>query len=169
MVGLRSAPPPAATVVRTWILADFAELRQLRADLRHALDAQALIPGKELDDLAERMSIVATELATNALNHARSEALVQLSRTKRTLVLDVADELPSVPPRLVEKPTPGSGGRGLRITQELALDAGWYTADRRKHVWAQFGIPRRKRLFHTPRIPVSGLTTFVRLLRRMRH
>src|SRR5215203_3670043 len=117
MVGLRSAPPPAATVVRTWILADFAELRQLRANLRHTLDAQALIPGKELDDLAERMSIVATELATNALNHARSEALVQLSRTKRTLVLDVADELPSDPPQWAAKRPSGGGGRGVHITQ----------------------------------------------------
>jgi hypothetical protein len=141
----------------------------LRADLRSTADAQALIPGKEWDDLAQRMSIVATELATNALNRARSEALVQLSRTKRTLVLDVADDLPSVPPQWAAKRPSGGDGRGLHITQQVAARHRLV-----HHGPAQIRLgpvqhPASPAAFHTLRIPVSGLTTFIWLQRRVRH
>jgi len=131
------------------------------------LDTQPLISGKELDDVAERMTIVATELATNALSHARTPATVRLGRTRTAFVLDVADNLPSVPPHLIEGQSLGAGGRGLHITQELALDTGWYLADDSKHVWAQFPMPRRHRRSHFPRISVFDLKTFIRLLRRI--
>jgi anti-sigma regulatory factor (Ser/Thr protein kinase) len=155
--------------VQEWSVADYTELQPLRSGLRQTLDTQALTAGKELDDMAERMTIVATELATNALNHARSGALVRLSRTRTTFVLDVADDLPTVPPQMAENQPLGEGGRGLAITQELADDIGWYRTDGTKHVWAQFSIPRRVRRFQAPRIPVSGLATLIRLLRRARH
>ena len=169
MVILRSSPPPPATVVQQWVVADYAELRLLRADLRQAIETQTSDPDRELDDVAARMAIVATELATNALNHARSEAVVRLSRTKTTFVLDVADELPSVPPKMAENSRLGTRGRGLHITQELALDTGWYSNENSKLVWAEFGIPRRHRRLHAPRIPVFKLAELVRRLRRMRH
>jgi serine/threonine-protein kinase RsbW len=154
-------------VIQEWVVADYPELRLLRVGLRQALDTQALIPGKELDDVVERMAIVATELATNALTHARSDAVVRLSRTKKTFVLDVSDDLPTVPPQMAEDRPPAVGGRGLHITQELATDIGWYRANGRKHLWAQFNIPRRSRRFQAPRIPVFNLKTLIRLLRRI--
>ncbi len=138
----------------------------MRASLRQALDTQALLPGGELDDLAERMAIVATELATNALRHGQSPAVVRLSRSVAAFVVDVADELPSAPPQIVEEGALGTGGRGLRITQELARDTGWYAMDGRKHVWARFRIPRRIRRFQAPPISIPGLRIFVRGLRR---
>lgn len=148
-------------------MADYTDLGPLREALRQSLDVQALIPGTETDDVVERLTIVATELATNALRHAQSDAVVRLSRTKTAFVLDVADELPSVAPRPARSPAFAAGGRGLHITQQLALDTGWYVAEDSKHVWAQFRIPRRSRRFHVPRISVFDLTTFVRLLRRI--
>lgn len=167
MVSLRSAPPPPSTAVQQWVLTEYTQLRPLRVSLRQALDARALVPGKDLDDVAERMSIVATELATNALIHASSQATVQLSRTSTALILDVADNLPSVAPRLAEGRPQGSGGRGLHITQELSTDTGWYLTAGSKHVWAQFALPRRHRRIASPRISVHDLLTFVRLQRRI--
>ena len=154
-------------MVQQWVVADYPQLRLLRASLRQAVDAQSLPPGRELEDVAERMAVVATELATNALQHGSSQAVVRLSRSARAFVVDVADELPSVAPQLVERGQLETGGRGLHITRELALDTGWYVAGGRKHVWAQFGIPGRARRFQAPRISVFDLRTFVRLLRRL--
>jgi anti-sigma regulatory factor (Ser/Thr protein kinase) len=152
--------------VQRWIVSDYQELGLMRASLRQAIDTQALLPGVELDDLVERMAIVATELATNALRHGQSPAVVQLSRSVAAFMVDVADELPSVPPEVLEEGALGAGGRGLRITQELARDTGWYAVDGRKHVWARFHIPRRIRRFQAPPISISGLRACVRGLRR---
>ena len=166
MVSLRSGPPPPATAVQQWTVADYAQLRSVRSSLRQAVDGQALPPSSRLDDMVERMSIVATELTTNALRHGRSEAVVQLSRSATVFVVDVADQLPSVPPQLHEPQMSGVGGRGLHIVQELAADTGWYSAAGRKHVWAQFRIPRRVRQFQTSRISFFDLKTFIRFARR---
>lgn len=166
MASLQFASPPSATAIRQWVVADYTHLRLMRGSLRQAIDTQSLRPGTELDDIAERIAIVATELATNAVHHGRSSAVVQLSRSTTVFVVDVADELPSVPPQILEGQTLGAGGRGLRITQELARDTGWYVADGSKHVWARFDIPRRIRRFQAPRISVFDLTSFLRFLRR---
>ena len=167
MVGLRSAPPPPATALQQWVLADYADLRLMRTALRRALDAENLLPGKEVEDLAQRMAVVATELATNALSHARSPASVRLSRTEKAFVLDVADGAHSVPPEVLQTRPLGAGGRGLHIVQEMATDSGWYTTNQAKHVWAQFAIPRRGRRFNAPRISVFDLKAFIRHLRRI--
>jgi two-component sensor histidine kinase len=113
------------------------------------------------------MAIVATELASNALRHAHSPAVVTLNRSRRTLVLDVGDDQPLSVPRVPAERPGGQGGRGLRIVQQLALRTGWYVAGGRKHVWAQFGLPRRGRRFQAPRISVFDLDRFVRLFRRV--
>jgi anti-sigma regulatory factor (Ser/Thr protein kinase) len=149
------------------VLVDYAELRSLRASLRQALETPAARPGKEMDDVAERMAIVATELATNALNHAHSAAVVRLSRTKAAFILDVADDLPSASPQVVPRLPAAVRGRGMHITTQLANDAGWYIADGNKHVWARFVVSRRGRRFPLPRISVFDLQTWVRLLRRI--
>jgi serine/threonine-protein kinase RsbW len=169
MVGLRSSPPPSAVAVQQWTLADATELQSLRASLRQAIDTQPLTPSGELNDVTERMVLAATELAANALLHARCPAVVRLSRTSKTFVLDVADEDPSFGARdTVERPL-AQGGRGLRIVQDMAADAGWHVAGGRKHVWAQFAIPRRSRRWHAPLISVRGLDRFLRLFRRIGH
>ena len=168
MAGLRSCPPPAATTVQRWVLADPAELRLFRASLRQTLDAQSPMSAAELDDIAERMAIVATELATNAMRHAGSPAVIELGRTKTAFVLDVADDQPLSVPEIASDHSPQAGGRGLKITQELALDTGWYVAGTRKHVWARFTVPRHRR-FQAPRILVRDLDRLVRLLRRVHH
>jgi serine/threonine-protein kinase RsbW len=167
MVGLRSSPPPAATAVEQWVLADYPELRLLRASLRQALDAEWQGSGNDHDDVADRMAIVATELATNALRHAQCPAVVRLSRAKNAFVVDVADDKPHAVPDSEGARPPGTGGRGLDITRELASDTGWYVAGGRKHVWAQFSVPRGRR-WHAPWIAVRSLDRLVQRLRRIR-
>jgi anti-sigma regulatory factor (Ser/Thr protein kinase) len=153
-------------VVQRWILTDYAQLGLMRASLRQATETQALLPGAELDDLAERLAMVATELATNALRHGQSQAVVGLNRSATAFMVDVADDLPAVPPQVLEGDRLGTGGRGLRITQQLARDTGWYVAGGRKHVWARFPIPRRIRRLQAPPISVPGFRSFLRGLRR---
>ena len=136
-----SLPPEAAVDVQHWVLDSFAELQQLRAALFAALNGEPMPPGGELDAVPEQVAIVATELATNALRHARPPTRVDLRRTEYTFVLDVADEDLNTAPETVDRRPSGAGGMGLRIVSELASAAGWYTDGHCKHVWAEFGIP----------------------------
>jgi serine/threonine-protein kinase RsbW len=167
VAGLRAAPAPAAAAVQQWYVADVKHLRQLRSSLQQAIEAQLPTPGRERDDVAERMTIVATELTTNALQHGRSEAIVRLNRSPKSLVLDVADDSPDAAPQVGPRGPLETGGRGLQITQELALETGWYVKGGRKHVWAAFSIPRRTRRLQAPRISIFELKTLIRLLRRL--
>lgn len=130
-----SVPFPAAVELCRWSLAGFPELRQLRAAL---CDEIRQAPSDELNDLVDRMTVVATELATNALRHGLPPTVVRLLRQDDRLILDVADHDLDAPPRMDEDRPPGDGGLGLRLAQSFAVDVGWYTTGVTKHVWASF-------------------------------
>lgn len=130
-----SVPHPAAVELRRWRLDNFRELRRLRADLRTAVAGSSQrAPG----DLAERMAVVATELATNALRHGLPPTEVRLLRDHDRLIIDVADHDLAAAPVLDEDRPLGAGGLGLQLTREFAVDVGWYIGDATKHVWAGF-------------------------------
>jgi serine/threonine-protein kinase RsbW len=161
--------PPVATPVERWLLSDYTELATMRMSLRRALDAQTDDPGGEYDDTVEDMILVATELATNALTHAGPPAVMQLSCTTRSFILDVADSHPSGPPVIDTGRAPGAGGLGLKLTDDLAGDTGWYTTDdQTKHVWALFARPRRRRITEKPGISVDGLARVIQSLSQRR-
>ncbi|MDR7320106.1 anti-sigma regulatory factor (Ser/Thr protein kinase) [Catenuloplanes niger] len=130
-----SLPPPDATEVRVWTLHTPEELRRLRAGL-----GEIIAGGDELADVPERMVLVASELATNAIRHGQPPTEVRLLRTDDQFVLDVIDHDPASPPEPTDVGDFASGGRGLHIAQRLSLDVGWYTTDMSKHVWASFPI-----------------------------
>jgi serine/threonine-protein kinase RsbW len=130
-----SVPHPAAVEVRRWRLDTFRELRRLRAELRDAVGAGGVRPP---GDLAERMAVVATELATNALRHGLPPTEVVLLRDHDRLIIDVADHDLTAAPVLDEGRPLGAGGLGLQLTREFAVDVGWYLGDDTKHVWAGF-------------------------------
>jgi hypothetical protein len=123
--------------VREWTLDTSAELKGLRDSLHEALtgrpDADAA-----LDDVPEKMVVVATELATNALKYGLPPTVVRLYRTDDHFILDVADHDTTVLPEYAECRPPGAGGLGLQIARRLALDIGWFVAEPTKHVWATF-------------------------------
>jgi serine/threonine-protein kinase RsbW len=138
-----SRPPTPNDEVAQWVLDSFNELKALRASLHQTLTGEPLPPGGHLDEVPEKVAVVATELATNALEHARPPTIVQLRRTERTFILDVTDEDAGAAPEIVVDRAPGAGGLGLQLAHKLALDIGWYVDDGVKHVWAQFSIPPR--------------------------
>ena len=107
-------PPTEKVHVEQWALGTFAELRLLRASLRQALAGQPMPDGRVLDNVPEKMAIVATELAANAMAHARPPTTVRLFRTETTFILDVADNDPWVIPRFPTNVRCGPAGWGCK-------------------------------------------------------
>jgi anti-sigma regulatory factor (Ser/Thr protein kinase) len=127
--------------VRRWTLDSFGQLGALRASLHEALTGEPLPDGGDLDDIPEKMALIASELATNALAHGAPPTVVELRRTEKAFILDVADEAPDAEPEFAEGRAPGAGGMGLRLAREFAFDLGWYVEGNVKHVWAEVDIP----------------------------
>ncbi|WP_320068107.1 ATP-binding protein [Micromonospora sp. RTGN7] len=133
-----SAPPPHATELQRWALASGAELRGLRAALHEALTGLALAEGEELDGIPERVVLVATELATNALMHGLPPTTVRLLRDDDVFILDVTDHDLDTVPELADARPLDAGGRGLQLARAFSLNVGWYATNGTKHIWASF-------------------------------
>ncbi|GIF17255.1 ATP-binding protein [Actinoplanes teichomyceticus] len=121
-----------AVLLRQWTLRSVDELRALRAGLRAEVGDGSLF---------ERMAVVGTELATNALIHGRPPVEVRLVAEPGCLVLNVADHDLIGEPQVGPRRPPGGGGLGLRLVRIFSTDHGWYRTDRTKHVWARFDRP----------------------------
>jgi len=128
-----SVPYPRATEICRWTIADFGDLRGLRADLRATEDVTAAGP-----DVVDRVTVVANELATNALRHGLPPTVVRLLHDGDRLIVDVADHDREGEPRIAENRPLGGGGLGLQLTRRFAIDVGWYATELTKHVWASF-------------------------------
>jgi serine/threonine-protein kinase RsbW len=111
-----------------------AQLRGLRAGLRRALTADGDQPAEMLD----RMAVVATEFATNALKYGGPPAVVRLYRTGDSFILDVADRDLGRLPEYAEARPLGEGGLGLPLARALAHRVSWFVTDVAKHVRAWF-------------------------------
>ncbi|GIM97361.1 ATP-binding protein [Paractinoplanes toevensis] len=136
------APPAHARQLLSWDLTSSDDLRRIRAGLHRHVGAG--LPGDRAgpDDVADRMALVVTELAGNALRHGRPPYVVTLLRDADCYILDVSDHSPDKPPDL---PRPQEqirvGGRGLVIARTLAREVCWYPAGPAKHIWASFPAP----------------------------
>ena len=130
-----SAPHPETVELRRWTLDNYHGLRHLRAALRETM---VDISVADLDDFFDRMAVVATELATNALRHGLPPTVVRLLRGDDRLILDVADhDLRAEPVVAYDRPA-GRGGLGLQLASTFAVEVGWYRSGGAKHVWASF-------------------------------
>ncbi|MEU8607517.1 ATP-binding protein [Actinoplanes sp. NPDC048791] len=138
---LSAQSPPAMTELHKWVLDSPVQLRSLRASLHEAITGQPMPAGAELDEIPEKVVLVATELATNALRHGLPPTIVRLGRHDLVFVLDVADHSPDTVPVYADDRPPGAGGLGLYLAKKFALDLGWYIEDHTKHVWAEFPVP----------------------------
>jgi anti-sigma regulatory factor (Ser/Thr protein kinase) len=116
-------------LVRQWTLRDVHELRVLRAGLREEIDD---------DDLFDRMAVVCTELATNAMRHGHPPVVIRLLAEPGRMILDVSDADPDAEPQFGLRRPMGQGGLGLLLVRTFAADSGWYRTDCTKHVWAGF-------------------------------
>jgi serine/threonine-protein kinase RsbW len=122
-------PPSMDEELAHWTLHEPPELRALRASLAKTVRDP---------DLAERLTIVATELAGNALRHGRPPTEVLLLRSDGHLIVDVLDHDTTSHPVIDEGRPPGDGGLGLVLTERLAVEVGWYPTASGKSVWASF-------------------------------
>ncbi|MFD1364095.1 ATP-binding protein [Actinoplanes sichuanensis] len=127
-------------MIQAWILDDSTQLRHLRSALQEALTGHPLVAGDTLGDVPERMVLVATELATNAIIHGHPPTEVRLLRADDCFVLDVADRDLSTVPELADTRPLHAGGRGLQLARSFSLDVGWYATATTKHIWATFPL-----------------------------
>lgn len=130
-----SRPPDLAEVQR-WVLDNPAQLRLMRGSLLDSIECDGYVAG----DVADRMLIVATELATNALKYGLPPTIVRLCRNDQDFVIDVVDHNPADQPAEPSPNGAASGGLGLKLARAMALDVGWYATATAKHVWARFPV-----------------------------
>jgi anti-sigma regulatory factor (Ser/Thr protein kinase) len=97
---------------------------------RHLIDHRLL-------RLVDPVRLVASELATNALMHARTAFEVALSAEGDTVLLSVSDDSASLPAAR-DAQVMDSSGRGLGIVAVLSTDWGWREKAGAKTVWASF-------------------------------
>jgi len=137
--GLASSTAPARFVpVRSWRLGSVTDLSRVRRELLAEVTADHADPQLTLGRVPENMVLVASELATNALQHALPPTTLSLGSDGRDYLLDVGDsDLDAVPVLAGDRPV-GAGGFGLLIARRLSQEVGWYTAGGEKHVWAIF-------------------------------
>jgi serine/threonine-protein kinase RsbW len=143
VMNVASRPPRIGAPVQCWVLDDAAQLRTLRASLYAALTGEPMPDDGVLDEIPEKMALVATELATNALTHARPPTEVRLHRTEHAFLLYVIDHNVEDLPVAREAAPSTPGGFGLHLVHDFVGDLGWYVENDAKCVWAQFPIPKR--------------------------
>lgn len=110
-------------------------------------DARRFVRGRlrawnlEIDeDDEDDVALMVSELVTNVVLHAHTEAVVRIALRDGCLRVEVSDR--SAQPVEVRPHAPGSEtGRGLRIVDALAADWGVRAVDGGKIVW--FEVPVR--------------------------
>lgn len=127
--------PPESRNAALDLPQDLAGVRQARRFVTDTLTRW------DLDDLADEASVVVTELAANAVIHARSEYVVRLVVTPHAVRIEVCDHGPGTPEP--QPPTPGSeSGRGLFLVSSLSASWGVdRTDDGDKVVWSELVRP----------------------------
>ena len=132
---------PGTAELCRWVLGGGTELRTLRASLHQALTDLGLIGDRGgAADVADDVVLVATELATNALQHASPPTTVRLLRDETRFIVDVIDHDPDTVPQIVAASLSRSRGRGLYLAHAVAEQVGWGVTGSAKHVWACFPI-----------------------------
>jgi anti-sigma regulatory factor (Ser/Thr protein kinase) len=99
-----------------------------------------LLAGHDLVHLRNDIVLVVSELATNAVQHARTPFEVSLERSEGVLNLAVSDSS-SLPPRAQEQRPDAIAGRGLFLVYTLSDSWGIdCSGDDGKRVWATFRV-----------------------------
>lgn len=136
-------PTVARGPLTVWEVGEAADLSAVRTALcRRAGEHEQHVDGKDsgrplFASAAERVGLVFSELATNALRHGRSPVTVTLARSRDGWLVTVSDAQPDDGPLVVERARNRSGGHGLRLVLQLSRHVGWYRDMRLKHVWAE--------------------------------
>jgi anti-sigma regulatory factor (Ser/Thr protein kinase) len=114
--------------------AHFGAERQAPGEARHHV-ADVLTRWGESAPLVEDAKLVVTELAANAVVHARSAFSVEVRRHQSTVRVSVRDASPVKP--TLRHDEMAASGRGLRLVDAIAANWGVEIADDGKTVWAE--------------------------------
>lgn len=144
MTLIEAAPPSGMTEIRSWTVGSVDDVALVRAELEFALEEARRVEQRSADTevgaVADRIVLVASELATNGVRHGGPPVLVRLLRGGGVTAVDVVDHNPDDPPVLVTDRARG-GGFGLVLARRACRALGWFRADAdTKHVWAQFAV-----------------------------
>jgi anti-sigma regulatory factor (Ser/Thr protein kinase) len=135
---LEAAPPAALAEVDAWTVRDVDDVSHVRARLQERLAALSAAAPRPVDGKAQdRIVLVASELATNAVRYGSQPVVLRLLQHGSTFAVDVVDHRPDAPP-VVGTGGAGTGGFGLLLAARAAAGLGWFRAQDAKHVWAQF-------------------------------
>lgn len=119
------------------------ELLPLRGAARHARDmATDACVRWELPQLVWPASLVASELVSNAVQHARTMVSLQFAVRMRDLLIAARDGSAEVPVLRSAGAGRPSGGRGLKLVESLARRWGSLPTDGGKVVWAALAVDR---------------------------
>jgi anti-sigma regulatory factor (Ser/Thr protein kinase) len=124
---------------------------QLAADVRSSAGARRFMEETlrrwECADVLDIVNILVSELVTNAITHAKSEADVTVLLTPTAIRIEVTDTGTGTPhpKELVQE---GTSGRGLAIVEAMSSAWGVHPREQGKTVW-----------FEVPRLDQSELST----------
>ncbi len=145
MLSTLSPPPqqrPPLSVRRpvgTWTVHGPEDLVSLRQSVLTAVLSWRDAHHRSHPARQDHLTLIATELATNALKYGAPPVITSLYRQQDGWLIDVEDGHADTAP-LPYPPEPGRPGRnGILIVSKLSRRWGWYAhhADTaRKHVWA---------------------------------
>ena len=82
--------------------------------------------------------LVSSELVSNAYQHGEGEIELRVSMFEDRLRIEVIDEGTDQAPAVREQPADETGGWGLRIVDQLALQ--WGVFEGTTHVWADLAL-----------------------------
>ncbi|MHB8510630.1 MAG: ATP-binding protein [Actinomycetota bacterium] len=125
---------------RNLIAREFAyDIRSPRAVRRLV---QRTLIGWHLRELSDDVSLVATELATNAIVHSESGFFFSLDQQPLGVQIQVEDSSAALPQLRPSSPT-STRGRGLHLVDAIATNWGVERTKQGKIVWARFLQPPR--------------------------
>ncbi|MFK8909579.1 SpoIIE family protein phosphatase [Streptomyces sp. YS-3] len=121
---------------------------QLDIDAREVARSRRLVVGRlrawDLEEVAETVELLVSEVVTNAVRHAHSHRVRLRMVRAETLRCEVVDDDHTLP-MLLHAGALDEAGRGLRVVSRLAREWGTSRTGEGKTVWFEVPLPRRGR------------------------
>jgi hypothetical protein len=117
--------------------ADFPNLNTTPAAVRSLV--RAAFDAWDLDEHSDIATLLADELAGNAVRHARTPLTLHAHRTPSAVRVAVEDRC-RTPPALITPGAEGAGGRGILLVDALSSRWGFEILDDGKTVWFELAI-----------------------------
>ena len=92
-----------------------------------------------IPNAADDVSLVVSELVTNAVVHAKTPLILAIEREGPTLAVAVGDGQPAAPWLTAQSPE-SSGGRGIALVSRLSTNWGVVRTVLGKTVWASLNV-----------------------------